>query len=155
MAAFLRVIVMLQGRMILIVADGLRAEALFRNISYSAPFLNKMGRLKGLMGVAHTRLPTETRPCFVAMISGMYEDPSAITRGWSVNPVDFDTLFNQTKYTWAWGTSNTVIMFNKAVGEDKMLVEWESQKDNSMKDPWVFNRKGTENQSYSNQFCCQ
>lgn len=69
--------------------DGLRADLLynqkpFPNIPDSpeivAPYLHQVARERGAFGVSHTHVPTESRPGHVAIIAGMYEDVSAVTK---------------------------------------------------------------------------
>lgn len=81
----------------LYIADGLRAESFFRDNCNRTAFLADTAIHKGTIGISHTRVPTETRPGHVALIAGFYEDPSAITKGWQENPLDFDTVFNRSE----------------------------------------------------------
>ena len=85
-------------RVVVFVADGLRADSLFSRPPSNWPFLNRVLNHLGVWGVSHTRVPTESRPGHIALLAGMYEDPSAITRGWKENPVHFDTVFNASRY---------------------------------------------------------
>lgn len=137
-------------RVVLLVADGLRADTMFSLDERSetpAPYLRDVVQRKGRWGVSHTRVPTESRPGHVALIAGLYEDVSAVTRGWQENPVEFDSAFNRSRHTWAWGSPDILPMFGK--GATPGLVEtftydaaWEdfADSDASRLDLWVFDK---------------
>lgn len=49
-------------RLVLFVADGLRAESFFRDNCVRTPFLRDIILNEGIHGISHTRVPTESRP---------------------------------------------------------------------------------------------
>ncbi|MGH0152260.1 UNVERIFIED_CONTAM: hypothetical protein FKN15_058826 [Acipenser sinensis] len=135
-------------RLVLFVADGLRADSFYKpdaNGSTRAPYLRNVIEEKGSWGVSHTRVPTESRPGHVALIAGFYEDVSAIAKGWKENPVEFDSVFNESKYTWSWGSPDILPMFAKGASGDHVYThtypaedEDFAAKDASKLDTWVF-----------------
>uniref|UniRef100_A0A8C3ABB6 GPI ethanolamine phosphate transferase 1 n=1 Tax=Cyclopterus lumpus TaxID=8103 RepID=A0A8C3ABB6_CYCLU len=136
------------SRLVLVVADGLRADSLFTllpNGSSRAPYLRSVIEEKGTWGVSHTRVPTESRPGHVALIAGFYEDVSAIAKGWKENPVEFDSVFNETRNTWCWGSPDILPMFAKGASGDHVYThtypaeeEDFASTDASRLDTWVF-----------------
>ncbi|TWW71081.1 GPI ethanolamine phosphate transferase 1 [Takifugu flavidus] len=136
------------SRLILIVADGLRADSLFmplHNGSSRTPYLRSIIEEKGTWGVSHTRVPTESRPGHVALIAGFYEDVSAVAKGWKENPVEFDSVFNQSRRTWCWGSPDILPMFAKGASGDHVYThtypaeeEDFASTDASRLDTWVF-----------------
>ncbi|KAM6217559.1 LOW QUALITY PROTEIN: GPI ethanolamine phosphate transferase 1-like [Rhynchocyon petersi] len=106
--------------LVLFVADGLRADALFLDEDghSRAPYIRNIIMHEGSWGMSHTHVPTESRPGNVALVTGFYEDVSAVAKGWKENPVEFDSLFNESKYTWSWGSFDTLRIFTKGASGD-------------------------------------
>ncbi|XP_055655348.1 GPI ethanolamine phosphate transferase 1 isoform X4 [Falco peregrinus] len=149
-------------RLVLFVADGLRADSLYElnsNGTPQAPYLRGILENNGSWGISHTRVPTESRPGHVALIAGFYEDVSAVAKGWKENPVEFDSVFNESKYTWSWGSPDILPMFAKGATGDHVYTfcyaaesEDFGAQDAAKLDMWVFDHvKSFFNSSRSNQ----
>ncbi|KAK3515446.1 hypothetical protein QTP70_021410 [Hemibagrus guttatus] len=153
-------------RLVLFVADGLRADSMFKpdNATIRTPYLRSIIEEGGSWGVSHTRVPTESRPGHVALIAGFYEDVSAVAKGWKENPVEFDSVFNESRYTWCWGSPDILPMFAKGASGDHVYthtypaaMEDFASKDASKLDTWVFDqvkdllRSAKENQTLMSQ----
>ncbi|KAG2651873.1 hypothetical protein PVAP13_1NG358857 [Panicum virgatum] len=143
-------------RLVLLVADGLRADKFFEPDErgrYRAPFLRGVIEEKGRWGVSHARPPTESRPGHVSLIAGFYEDPSAVTKGWKANPVEFDSVFNQSRHTISFGSPDIVPIFCSSLPHstwDTYPHEYEDfATDASFLDHWSFDQfQGLLNRSF-------
>lgn len=133
-------------RLVFIVGDGLRADSFYKINQQGesvTPFLRSMLE-KGSWGISHTRVPTESRPGHVAMLAGFYEDVSAVLTGWKVNPVEFDSVFNQSSFVLQIGSPDVVRMFTSKRGHIETHYyppEMEDfSTDSTLLDKWVFDK---------------
>ena len=142
------------SRLVIIVADGLRGDRLFEMEDASdpdttprtprAPFLHGIAESHGRWGISHARPPTESRPGHVALLAGFYEDPSAITKGWQANAVEFDHLLNQSSSSWALGAPSVVPLFARNIKHVRHrmygpeLEDFAASSDHAALDTWVF-----------------
>ncbi|KAI0706031.1 alkaline phosphatase-like protein [Cerioporus squamosus] len=133
-------------RLVLIVGDGLRADLLLAKNGFPmipnapevvAPHLRSIVETRGAFGISHTHVPTESRPGHVALIGGMYEDVSAVTK------VDFDSVFNQSSATFSFGSPDIIPMFARGATPGKVEMwcydedEEDFTKDATALDVWV------------------
>ena len=139
-------------RIIFIVSDGLRSDKLFENLDKFPFFKSIIEGNSTSFGISNTRVPTESRPCHVSMISGFYEDVSAVFNGWKVNPVKFDSVFNQSNFVLQIGSPDVVRIYK---GKNIESHYYEEEMEDFSKDPkeldeWVFKKFHNELKNHKN-----
>ena len=91
-------------RVVLIILDGVRTDTIYEVISSGkTSFLRDIVTKRGVYGISHTKVPTETKPGFTAICSGHFEDASLALKELYNKHVTLDSVFNQSKYSWAIG----------------------------------------------------
>ena len=87
-------------RVVIAVADGLRHDTFYdphfmNGTNIISPFVfSKV--FEGAYGTSLCSVPTESRPGHMSLFCGITEDPSAVLKGWSKNPVEVDCIINST-----------------------------------------------------------
>ncbi|CCD72995.1 GPI ethanolamine phosphate transferase 1 [Caenorhabditis elegans] len=129
-------------RIFIISADGLRYDT-FNKYPDKSPYLHSiMNERKGIYGLSRSHIPTESRPGHVAIFAGITEDISAVAKGWKKNPVQFDSVFNRSSYSWMWGSPDIVNLFDDLPNAESFSYSADEEdfasKDASNLDKWVF-----------------
>ncbi|XP_053679452.1 GPI ethanolamine phosphate transferase 1 [Anopheles nili] len=135
-------------RLVLFIGDGLRAESFLKYDLNRTSFLRNILLTEGVFGISSTRVPTESRPGHAALLGGVYEDPSAVFRGWKENPVEFDSVLNRSSTSYSWGSPDIVNMFSRGATQGRVHVAAYDSNDESfaqsantsLLDIWVFDR---------------
>ena len=66
--------------------------------------------------------------------------------GWKENPVEFDSVFNQSRYTWSWGSPDILPMFARGTRGNVEMEMYPAESedfagaDSSQLDTWVFDK---------------
>lgn len=88
------------NRVALFVLDGTRADSFFESIARGkSPFLRNVIENRGVYGISHTKVPTETKPGLTAICTGHFEDASLALQDLSSHTILSDSIFNQSDFS--------------------------------------------------------
>ena len=94
-------------RVAIFILDGTRADSFFESIaSGKSPFLRNILENRGVYGISHTEMPTESKPGFTAICSGHFEDASLALKDLSNSDILTDSIFNQSSHSWGIGVDS-------------------------------------------------
>ena len=94
----------LSNRVVLISFDGFRADTFYETINMGKnPFLENIIKNRGVYGVSHLKVPTESKPCFTAMSTGHFQDGSLALKHIFGKYVNSDSIYKQSNYAWGAG----------------------------------------------------
>ena len=92
------------NRIVVWALDGTRSDIFFETIANGkTPFLKEIVEKRGVYGISHTKVPTETKPDFTAMFSGHFSDASLALKDLYSENVLSDSIFNQSNHAWGIG----------------------------------------------------
>ena len=92
------------NRIVIIALDGTRSDIFFETIAQGkSPFLKEIVENRGVYGISHTKVPTETKPDFIAMFSGHFSDASLALKDLYSKKVLSDSIFNESNHAWGIG----------------------------------------------------
>ena len=61
-------------------------------------------------------------PALVSVLSELLDVFRERLSGWKENPVEFDSVFNESRYTWSWGSPDILPMFAKGTQLSSLCV---------------------------------
>ena len=95
----------LSNRIAIFILDGARSDIFFEIVeSGKSPFIKNIIEKRGVYGISHTEIPTETQPCFTAIFSGHFEDGALALKDLSKTNVLLDSIFNESNsFLGYWG----------------------------------------------------
>lgn len=106
-------------RLVVFIADGLRAETFFKDNCTSLPSIQKILRHEGLAGISRTCAATQSRTGHIAIFGGFNENPGVALTSFHQNSEVYDTIFNRSEATWGWGARQVIKVFSNILPSDE------------------------------------
>ena len=122
----------LSDRVVILALNGFRADIFYETINNGKnPYLQKIIRERGVYGVSHIKIPTETKPFFTAMCTGHFQDGSLTLKHLFNQFVVSDSIFNQSSHAWGIGFIIDVFTEQAKQMENIPLTDYKSNNTHS------------------------